>query len=497
MDETTWEPARLIPVSGIKGTDEQERRGVSALLAVLQSVREFSRALLGPLGAPAGRISTYIEVPFELGDRTVRPDGLIRVVYGKRSWTALLEVKTGRNDLQVPQLENYLDVARDNGFDLVLTVSNQIVTAPGEHPAPVDKKRLKKVQLRHLSWSQIHTEAVIERVNRSVADPEQAWILAELIRYLEHPNSGAVDFDDMGPTWVSVRDGAINQTLRAGDRGASEVAGRYGQLVAFAGMRLSRQLGVEVRPALSRAELQDAPRRIQEAAANLVQQGRLHGALKVPHTVAPIDVEADLRTGRVSCAIAVTAPSQGKALTRVNWLLRQLHQAPANLLVEAIPAFGRSGPCHTMAEVRTKPQLLIEDPKKDIKTFVIRMSASAGTKRGQGRGSFVGSVLDVVDHFYTDVVQDLKPWTPPTPSRRPDVSSLDDTPSDDAISGSLPVHPGRRIDEPDGSQSESQRGDTPAGTLITGIQTRPLELARISTSTSESKGSLGSVPDDE
>jgi hypothetical protein len=39
MDEDSWESARLIPVSGISGADEQERRGVSALLAVLASVR--------------------------------------------------------------------------------------------------------------------------------------------------------------------------------------------------------------------------------------------------------------------------------------------------------------------------------------------------------------------------------------------------------------------------------------------------------------------------
>ena len=179
---TDWEVARLIPVSGINGSDEQERRGSSALLAVLASVKEFGRAITVPLGAPAGTIETFIEVPFQLGDRTVRPDGVIRVSRGKQVWTALVEVKTGRNDLQAAQLEAYLDVAREQQFDVVFTISNQLVGAPGEHPTEVDKKRLRKVNLLHMSWSQIHTEAVIQRVNRSVADPDQAWILAELIR---------------------------------------------------------------------------------------------------------------------------------------------------------------------------------------------------------------------------------------------------------------------------------------------------------------------------
>lgn len=443
MDESAWEPARLIPVSGINGADEQERRGASALLAVLESVREFARAILGPLGAPAGRVQTFIEVPFDLADKKVRPDGVIRVVYGKKTWTALVEVKTGRNDLQVAQLETYLDLARENGFELLLTVSNQICTTPGEHPTPVDKKKLRKVQLHHLSWSQIHTEAVIERVNRSVADPDQAWILSELIRYLEHPRSGAVDFDDMGPSWVAVRDGATNGTLRAGDKAAADVAGRYGQLVAFAGMRLSRRLGVEVRPALTRAELQDGARRIQEAAANLTQHGRLHGALRVPNAIAPIEIEVDLRAGRVVCGVVVHAPGQGKPVTRINWLTRQLSQAPDSLLVEAIPAFARNGPCHPLSEVRAKPQVLMEDPKKEIRTFVLRISAPAGTKRGQGRGSFVGSVLDTVDRFYTDVVQGLKAWTAPAPTVKPSLASRDETPSDEAITGALPVRSSR------------------------------------------------------
>jgi hypothetical protein len=471
MDTSVFEPARLIPVSGINGSDEQERRGASALLAVLESVREFGRAILGPLGAPAGRISAFIEVPFDLGDKTYRPDGMIQVAYGKRVWTALVEVKTGRNDLQPSQLEAYLDIAREHSFDVVLTISNQIAVTAAEHPTMIDKKRLRKVQLRHLSWSQIHTEAVIERVNRSVADPDQAWILAELIRYLEHPRSGAVDFDDMGSGWVAVRDGVLNGTLRSGDKAAADVAARYGQLVAFASIRLSRRLGVEVRPALSRAELQDGQRRLQEATLNLIQQGRLHGALRVPNAIAPIDVEVDLRAGRVTCAVAIHAPDQGKPTTRVNWLIKQLPHESGGLLIEAIPAFARSGQCHPVADVKAKPQILVDDPKKEIKTFVLRLSSSVGSKRGQGRGSFVGSVLDLVDKFYVGTVQGLKPWSPPAPSVKPSRSSIDETPSDEAITGALPVHAPRLTP----SHSE---GAEPIPALEAVLQRGPLELVR-------------------
>ena len=39
--EETWHPARLIPVLGIKGQAEQERRATSVLLAVMGAVPEF------------------------------------------------------------------------------------------------------------------------------------------------------------------------------------------------------------------------------------------------------------------------------------------------------------------------------------------------------------------------------------------------------------------------------------------------------------------------
>src|ERR687897_125678 len=111
-EENPWNAARLIPTSGINGAEEQERRATSALLAVLGAVKEFGRTFVQPFGAPAGAMSTYIEVPFVLGERRLYPDGLIRVTRGSKSWTALVEVKTGPNELQAEQLDAYLDIAR-------------------------------------------------------------------------------------------------------------------------------------------------------------------------------------------------------------------------------------------------------------------------------------------------------------------------------------------------------------------------------------------------
>jgi hypothetical protein len=443
VTDKPWERARLIPVSGISGPDEQERRGVSALLAVVNSVREFGRAITGPLGAPAGVVTAFIEVPFTSGEKNLRPDGVLQVKRGS-TWTALVEVKTGTNELRAAQVESYLDVAREQGFNAVVTISNQLVGAPGEHPVTVDKRKLRNVGLHHLSWSQIRTEALVEQANKSVSDPDQAWILAEFIRYLEHPRSGAAEFEDMGPSWVAVREAARAGTLQAADKGAVDVARRFGHLVSFAAMLLSRELGVEVRPALSRADVKDPGKRVQAAAAALAETGILSGGLRVPNAAAPIEITADLRASRVRCAITVDAPGVGKPLTRLNWLLRQLRDSPGSVCIEAIAVRQRGmGPVKTIAQVRETPRLLVEDPKRDLRAFTVSLSANAGTKRGKGRGSFVLSVLDALDSFYADVVQHIKPWTPPpvkVPGDEPQRDDDQDT-SDHATHLAVPGTP--------------------------------------------------------
>lgn len=134
MAEDGWQQARLIPTSGINGTEKAERRATSALLAVMRSVREFGHCIVRGLGAPAGQLGAFIEAPFEADDRTIYPDGVLQATRGGRTWTCLVEVKTSSSELERDQVESYLDVARENGFNAVLTISNQMAPAPRDAP---------------------------------------------------------------------------------------------------------------------------------------------------------------------------------------------------------------------------------------------------------------------------------------------------------------------------------------------------------------------------
>ena len=435
MAEESWHEARLIPTSGINGAEEQERRATSALLAVMTAVREYGRALTKPLGAPGGAVETYIEVPFILGDRRLYPDGLIRVSRGQKVWTALVEVKTGSNALDAEQLENYLDIAREQGYEAVLTISNEIPAVAGQHPTKIDRRKLKKVDLHHLSWTQVLAEAVMQKEFRGVADPDQAWILGELIRYLEHPRSGAMEFDDMGESWVATRDAVKTGTLRASDKGIAEVASRFDALLRYACLSLGRKLGSEVTPVLSRKELADPSLRNQALVAELAGSGALSGGIRIPGAIAPLLVTADLRAGTVTVAVDVEAPRDGRPTTRVNWLVRQLKAAPATLRLESHAAHARGpGAAELLGDVREDANLLIDDPTKELRSFRVALTNSMGAKRGRGRGSFIDSVLDSIDTFYAEVAENLKAWSAKPPKLR---SEAEVAGEDDGVRASL------------------------------------------------------------
>jgi hypothetical protein len=108
----------------------------------------------------------------------------------------------------------YLDLAHDAGYQAVISISNQYVSSSTDYPIEVDKRKRRRMALHHWSWIDLLTTATVQKEHRGIKDPDQAYMLGELIRYLSDPRSGAVAFDGMGSGWTSVRDGARVQTLR-------------------------------------------------------------------------------------------------------------------------------------------------------------------------------------------------------------------------------------------------------------------------------------------
>ncbi len=424
-----WSPARLIPTAGIKGQAEQEARATSALLAVITAVPAFAQKVLAVMDAPGGRISTYSEVRLKGKDGGVHiPDGAVVVELGKRRWSCLVEVKTSGVALEADQVHRYLDMARQHGFAGVLTISNQIVADADALPYKVNGVKVGKLIVRHLSWWQILTEAVMQHRFRGVDDPDQAWILNELIRYLTDERSGASGLEGMGPGWVRLRDASRNGTLRASDPEIEVIAARWEQLVEYLCLTLSQELGVAVRRVRPRGK---SPRqRLEEAVALLASEGVLRSSFRVPKAVGPIELEADLRARRVTTSVEIEAPADRKRPTaRINWLLRQLKAAPDDLRIDVRFPRRREGRSELLKDCRESPQALLlgDDPKCEPQSFSLARVSKMGAKNGRGEGSFLAETCKQATVFYRDLVQDLRPPQPKAPQLADDTSVTEKT----------------------------------------------------------------------
>lgn len=427
-----WPVARLIPITSASGVEAQERNAASALLAVVANVKEFGRALLKPLGAPAGTIQTFVETPFLLEGSKVRPDGLITVTRGTKSWVCLVETKVGAASLEAGQMHSYLDVCKEHGFDAVLSISNHYVTASSSYPIEIDKRRLRKVSLVHRSWVDVLTEAVVQKEHRGVSDPDQAYILGELIRYLSDPRSGVVTFNNMGSGWTKVKDGARGQTLRKTDPEVIDVASRWDDLIRYLCLHLTMELGRDVKPAIAKAESLPATR-LSNLKDSLASKGVLHGALSVPDVAGLINIDADLRARQITLGIEVDAPKEGRSRGRVSWLVRQLKQAPDDTRIEARIARSQATLAGTLGAIRSEPDAIIPPSDKEIRGFHISLARNMGLKRDASKGSFIETTATATEEFYRSILQDLRPWKPAPPKmkvREPVIgTSLDDVPA--------------------------------------------------------------------
>jgi hypothetical protein len=418
-----WQEARLIPVSGIGSEREAETRATSALLAVIGAVRDLSVEMFSPLGASRAQraeVRCFTEVPFKLteGKTASRPDGLISIAYGKSTWTALIEVKTGSADLTAEQVNAYWDIAREQGYDAVVTISNQIAPNRTVHPTEGLKVRANsKVAVHHFSWAELLSMCEVIREHHGVSDPDQAWILWELIRYLRHPNSGATAFDDMGQDWVSVRDGARETTLRRNDPAVADTARRWDQLLRFAALRLEAEIGQPVTQQLPSSQ-REPSKRTQFLIEQLVTKAMLDGTLRIPNTVGDLEVAVDLRARRLSASISFAAPDDRGGRARCSWLVNQLDEdVDRRLVVEAYAKNARTPTTTTLAALRDDKDLLLGPEKRDPARFRLVLSREMGLGRKTGKSSpgFIDSVLGLVTQFYGTVVQDLVPWSPRAP----------------------------------------------------------------------------------
>ena len=443
-DVLAGKEVRLFPSHHITSEREAELRATAAFLAVSRAVSEFGRAVVSMAGGPRGKLLCYAEVPFKVETETTpreeRPDGILKAVRGKTDWTALLEVKVGDNSIEQDQFDRYHALARDRGISALITISSQAALANGLPPqVSVKGWRLKSVPVVHLSWERLLSEAQLLSHRKEVADPDQQWMLEEWIRYVADPQSRIIQPPQLGEHW--------NQVLRAAREGhlgnfknqVRDVVQRWDGFLKKVAFRLRARLGVDVQRKASRAERNDPTVRIRNLHTTVINDGELRGTFRIPDAAGDLRVVVLLAARSVRYAIEVDAPREGRAKTRINWLLRQLasEDVPGDMLVTAHWDQRKLSSQARVRDLKENSDLLLQDSyghmlPKEASPRLFSLDWTIALPKGKGRSTapVLEGIAQTVEEFYKRVVEGLRPFVPRAPQLPQTDPTSEDRPED-------------------------------------------------------------------
>ncbi len=420
---TSGTPARLFPVVADK---KREERTLSILLAVLQQVPELHGEILASIGVKVGkrtRVTAFTEVCFETdAENSDRPDGLLMVDTGRSRWCALIEAKIGRTALCPDQIERYLKLARDNGIDAVITISNNFVARPSHSPVagsiPQLKQLTKKVDLWHWSWAYLATCCEGLAYQGVQDSAEQDFLVNELNAYLAHPSNGVERFTQMGAEWGSiVRLISSGAPITKNTPGIEEVVASWFAEERDLCLHMTSNLNRPVAVQIKRKHKQNQRSRLDAGITELVETQSLTSVLRVPDCASDITIRADLARRTITVSMTLKARSDRKSTrARVNWLLGMLKSDDSRLRIQARWP-GRANPTsESITVLRDEPgRLQSPNPALLPNAFEIFLTEEPPRNRFSGPRTFIEDLERVVPDFYALVGATLKAWQPPPP----------------------------------------------------------------------------------
>ena len=423
--------ARLIPTVA---DSKKEERLVSILLATLSETRPFAERVLNCAVRvrKTSKLSTYTEVEFPASDKhgKERPDGILVLSTRNSRWTALLEAKTDNAKIDETQMLGYAEIAREYGIDAVITLSNQLVSLPTHIPYSIPNKFKKSCRFFHLSWISVRTQASLVLKDDDELNREQAYILEEMVRFFEHPQSGIKRFDQMNEEWKplvhGIREG--QQYARTSPQIQNTVASWHQEERDIC-LILNRRVGKHIEIRLPLKHQNDPDLRLRKDSDLLASSQELHSSFRIPNAASDLDVAVNLQRRTISCSMKLDAPGDKKRTdAKLRWLTRQLKNIDGDdVIIRAFWHRGRKPTQAKLSEIRDNPKCLEnERVATTLKKFEIILVRDL-VGRFSRRRIFIEDLEKLVPEFYERIGQHLRPWVPPPPKidKRDPIQSTD------------------------------------------------------------------------
>lgn len=303
--------AKLIPVYKIG----EEMALTSVFLSAIKLIKEFRKMISENINLlKTGKLHIFTEVTFKEFENK-RIDGLILVEKGNKIVdAAIFEMKNGKNELEINQINSYINIADKYNIPKLVTISNQFVSHPTQSPIQINKKR--NVSAYHLSWTYILTIAHILLTDNetNISDPDQIEIMREVVDYFEHGKSGVCGFKVMKDGWKNITEKINKQeSFKETDRDVKEAVESWVQEERDMALKLSQELGILVNSGMKKYR-EDLSGRIEEEKKNIIERHSLTSMLNIKDAASNIKVSAFFALKNFEFSTSLTAPQDKKTI---------------------------------------------------------------------------------------------------------------------------------------------------------------------------------------
>ncbi len=405
-------PARLIPT--IKTGDEMAL--TSIFLSSLRLVKEFRDSIFKEIKLSRnGRTYLYTEVCFPKIDKS-RIDGLILVTKKDIITEAvLIEVKSGKDEIQEPQIKKYIETAKKLKINTLLTISNQFVSSPEQSPIKISTG---KFNLFHLSWSRIITlgHLLLFDNDNDIQDDDQVEILKEAFHYMESPKAGISGFIQM-KGWKE-----LSQNIRANvpivksEEYVINAVNSWHQEESDLALILSRNLGVLAKTSVRTEKSLKSD--VNKVAKDFV----LTGKVTIKNAVSDIKIIVDFEKRTVSLKNSIIPPKNIGSIARITWLRKQIEKCSEleneiynkigdKIWVEADVKFART---NLKVNFKDIEELYEQSKGKELIGFSVSVMDGFGASFDSEK-KFISLFEELVLNYYEGIVQNLKNWNAPAP----------------------------------------------------------------------------------
>jgi hypothetical protein len=251
-----------------------------------------------------------------------------------------------------------------------------------------------------------------------IESQDQRFILHEVVKYLEDPNSGKAGFTSMNREWKDIVQSAFNNSrLNKTSEDVVNTLDSWHQEQRELCLQMWPLVGEKVSVKLPRAHRNDPKQRLSDDCEKLVNEHLLTSVIAIPNAASDLTVTVDIARKSITCGMRLEATKDKKSSSaKINWLTRQLPIREQNdLSIKAIRKGQAQDTDKPVEEVRQNPSILeAESTDSQPASFEVFTSLDLGGKFS-GNRVFIEKLESLVPHFYESAGQYLKAWVASAP----------------------------------------------------------------------------------